>query len=244
MAINKSLNIGLKKAHKKGDWVGFDALKVGSVSDYGGSEEIRNKIIELMKIDGFKINQSINDDKLTKDLKFVKDYAKSEGDKSSKTNQNKNRADFHNQMLMFQSLTVIADLMAEELRLRDAVNTQISKAKEDGSLESWLLLKDLGRTNEQIKLIQDNLTKIQNDIKAKDALAQKTKSEKQAKLDSLNKQMAGAKTQKEKEAIASQISDLMGTVSEQTGMPKSYLYIGIGVAVVVGIWITLRAIRK
>ena len=241
MSINKRLNIGVKKAHKQGDWVGFDALQIDS--NYG-SEEIRNKIKELQKLDGFKINQSISDDKLTKDLKFVTDYAKSESDKASKTNQNYHRADFHNQILMSQALTGIADLMAKELQLRDAVNTQISKAKEDGSLESWMLLKNSGRTNEQIKTIDDNLTKVQNEVKAKEALAQKANSEKQAKLDSLNKQLAGATTQKEKEAIASQISELMGTVSTQTGMPKGTLYFGIGIAVVVGIWITIRAIRK
>ena len=96
---------------------------------------------------------------------------------------------------------------------------------------------------EQKKTIQDNIKRVEKVVKESEEAA-RVEAEKQAKLDALNKQFASAKTPEEAAAIQSQISALMGTVSTQTGLPKGALYIGIGVAVVVGIWITIRAIRK
>jgi hypothetical protein len=276
MSINKSLNIGVKRAHKQGDWLGFDAVEVipkslkDSVNngDYGKIAQAKiDKINDLLRTEGSKINESIDDAKLQDQINFITNYRDNERKKLEATT--KQKVDWvktafngfgltgkvyanltpreiqiaHEQEIQADALDVVLQAMLKEQKLRDAINTKIDVAKREDTLDSWNKIKDAWRSLEQKKVINENIQRVQAVVKASQEAA-KVEAAKQAKLDALNKQLAGATNQKEKEAIASQISDLMGTVSEQTGMPKGYLYIGIGVAVVVGIWITLRAIRK
>ena len=147
------------------------------------------------------------------------------------------------QFTMYNALNLIVDAMQKELKLRDAVNTQIQDAQRRDDLPSYEAIKNSWRTVAQKKTIEDAIKRVKDQIKASEEAA-KVEAAKQAKLDALNKKKASTTDINEKKQIDAQIAELMGTVSEQTGMPKGYLYMGIGIAVVVGIWITIRAIRK
>jgi hypothetical protein len=144
---------------------------------------------------------------------------------------------------MATALYIIANAIQKELKDRQNVDNLIASAQQTDTLESWNGLKNSWRSLYQKKLIEDSIARVNKAIKDAQELA-KAEAEKQAKLDELNKKLANSTDPAERQAIASQISSLMGSVSTQTGLPKGALYIGIGVAVVVGIWITLRAIRK
>ena len=57
MAINKALNIGVKKAYKQGDWIGFDAVEVYPKDT---AKPLSERIDKLLSLDGVKINESID----------------------------------------------------------------------------------------------------------------------------------------------------------------------------------------
>jgi hypothetical protein len=245
MAINKALNIGVKRAHKQGDWLGFDAVQVYPKDT---PKVLSEKIDKLLSSEGAKINESIDNDTMDDQINKLTVWRDSEKAKAEATNRSKvnNRVKWDNydeQMRQYAALDLIVNAMKKERKLRDAVDAQIASAKSIDTLEEWNKIKNIWRSTEQKKTILDNIRRVEAAIKASEEAA-KVEAAKQAKLDALNKQFAGAKTKEEAAAIQSQISELMGTVSTQTGLPKGALYIGIGVAVVVGIWITLRAIRK
>jgi len=258
MAINKSLNIGLKRAHKQEDWIGFDAVQVVPTPlvltekcyvDAYDVERIPKKAKELSAIKGFVIDEFIDDDTLSDQIKNVTNYANSEKTKYDNTSKSKYKYRLVNanaagdQFTMYNALNLILNAMLKEQKLRDAVNIQIQDAQRNDSLASWEALKNSWRTIAQKKTIEDAIKRVKDQIKASEQAA-KIEAEKQAKLDALNKKKASTTDINERKAIDNQISELMGTVSEQTGMPKGSLYFGIGIAVVVGIWITIRAIRK
>jgi hypothetical protein len=246
MAINKALNIGVKRAHKQGDWLGFDAVEVYPKTT---DKPLSEKIDKLLLLEGAKINESIDnntmDDQINK-LTIWRDSekAKFEATKSGKNAGRQSQIDAYNdQVLQYNALNMIVNAMKKERKLRDAVDAQIASAQTIDTLDEWNKIKNIWRSTEQKKTILDNIRRVEAAIKASEEAA-KVEAAKQAKLNELNNKMATTTDPNEKKAIASQIAALMGNVSTQTGLPKGVLYIGIGVAVVVGIWITLRAIRK
>jgi hypothetical protein len=274
MAINKALNIGVKKAYKQGDWLGFTAVEVipktlkdrVNNTDWGKIHQAKiDKINDLLKTEGYKINENIDYAKLSEQIKFIINYRDSERKKYATTyNLNPSAVDWtksldfdkfitnvgnnqkqlaHEQLIQAEALNYVLQAMLKEQTLRDEVNSKIEVATREDTLEAWNKIKDAWRSIEQKTTIQDNIKRVEKVIKASEEAA-KSEAEKQAKIDKLNQQMANTTNVSEKKALAAQISELMGTVSTQTGMPKGALYIGIGVAVVVGIWITIRAIRK
>jgi hypothetical protein len=246
MGINKALNIGVKRAHKQGDWVGFDAVQVYPKDTEKGFSE---RIDKLLSTEGAKINASIDNDTMDDQITKLSVYRDSEKAKAEATKRGKNsnqpsqiRA-YDEQWIQYLALDLIVKAMQKERKLRDAVDAQIASAQSIDTLEEWNSIKNIWRSTEQKKTILDNIRRVEAAIKASEEAA-KVEAAKQEKLNELNKKLATSTDPAEKQAIASQISALMGNVSTQTGLPKGALYIGIGVAVVVGIWITLRAIRK
>jgi len=257
-----TINLGVKRAHKQGDWLGFDAVQVVP-NDFTVSQadvyynvdpkNLKNNIISrvegLMGIEGYKINEFIDEGALQDQITFITNYANSEKAKYENTKNSKlkyrspNANSANDQYILYRALTLIKDAMVKEQKLRDAVNIKITDAQRTDDLASWEALKNSWRTIAEKKTIEDAIKRVKDQIKASQD-AQKAEAEKQAKLDELNKKLASAKDPAERQVIASQISSLMGSVSTQTGLPKGALYIGIGIAVVVGIWITIRAIRK
>lgn len=246
MAINKSLNIGVKRAHKQGDWVGFDAVEVyPKTTDFA----LKERIDKLLLLEGAKINESIDNDTMDDQIKKLTIWRDSEKAKFEETSRGENsgrksqQESYFEQVTQYNALNFIVNAMKKERKLRDAVDAQIATAQTIDTLDEWNKIKNAWRSTDQKKKIADNIRRVEAAIKSSQEAA-KVEAAKQAKLDALNKKMANTTDPNEKKAIATEISSLLGTVSEQTGMPKSYLYIGIGVAVVVGIWITIRAIRK
>jgi hypothetical protein len=271
--INKLIGVSIKPSKsvkKNSDWLRFDAVEVipkklkDSVnsSDYGKIAQAKiDKINELLRTQGYKINESIDDDTLQEQITFVQNYRDSEARKLENTLKKKidwvksatilggnpftieyqglSNAQIqhaHEQEIMADSLNFVLEAMKKELSLRNDVNAKIDSAKKQNTAKFWDSLKNSWRTIEQKNIIEENI-KISKE-------AERIANEKQAKLDQLNKQLANAKTSKEKDAIAAQISNLLGSVSTQTGVPKGLIYVGIGMAVIVGVWITIRAIRK
>jgi hypothetical protein len=271
--INKLIGVSIKPSKsvkKNSDWLRFDAVEVipkklkDSVnsSDYGKIAQAKiDKINELLRTQGYKINESIDDDTLQEQITFVQNYRDSEARKLENTLKKKidwvksatilggnpftieyqglSNAQIqhaHEQEIMADSLNFVLEAMKKELSLRNDVNAKIDSAKKQNTAKFWDSLKNSWRTIEQKNIIEENI-KISKE-------AERIANEKQAKLDQLNKQLANAKTPKEKDAIAAQISSLLGSVSTQTGVPKGLIYVGIGMAVIVGVWITIRAIRK
>jgi hypothetical protein len=149
----------------------------------------------------------------------------------------------HDHEIREAALGYIVQAMLKEQKLRDEVNFKIDVAKREDTLEAWNKIKNDWRSIEQKTTINDNIKRVEKVLKESEEAA-KVEAAKQAKLNELNNKMATTTDPNEKKAIATQIGALMGSVSTETGMPKGALYIGIGVAVVVGIWITIRAIRK
>ena len=245
MGINKALNIGVKRAHKQGDWVGFDAVQVYPKTT---SKEISEKVDKLLSLEGAKINESIDNDTMDDQINKLTIWRDSEKAKADATNKSKvenavKRDNYNEQMRQYAALDLIVTAMKKERQLRDAVDAQIASAQTIDTLDEWNKIKNAWRSTDQKKNIADNIRRVEAAIKSSEEAA-KLEAAKQAKLDELNKKLATSTDPAEKQAIASQISALMGNVATQTGLPKGALYIGIGVAVVVGIWITLRAIRK
>lgn len=245
MGINKALNIGVKRAHKQGDWVGFDAVQVYPKTT---NKEISEKIDKLLSLEGAKINESIDNDTMDDQINKLTIWRDSEKSKADATDKSKvenavKRDNYNEQMRQYAALDLIVTAMKKERQLRDAVDAQIASAQTIDTLDEWNKIKNAWRSTDQKKKIADNIRRVEAAIKSSEEAA-KLEAAKQAKLDELNKKMATSTDPAEKQAIASQISALMGNVATQTGLPKGTLYIGIGIAVVVGIWITLRAIRK
>lgn len=245
MGINKALNIGVKRAHKQGDWVGFDAVQVYPKTT---NKEISEKIDKLLSLEGAKINESIDNDTMDDQINKLTIWRDSEKAKADATNKSKvenavKRDNYNEQMRQYAALDLIVTAMKKERQLRDAVDAQIASAQTIDTLDEWNKIKNAWRSTDQKKKIADNIRRVEAAIKSSEEAA-KLEAAKQAKLDELNKKLATSTDPAEKQAIASQISALMGNVATQTGLPKGTLYIGIGIAVVVGIWITLRAIRK
>jgi len=246
MAINKSLNLGLKRAHKQGDWVGFDAVEVYPKNTDKGLIE---RIDKLLLLEGAKINESIDNDTMNDQINKLTIWRDSEKAKFEATSRGKDagrqsqKDSYYEQVAQYNALNFIVNAMKKELKLRDLVDSQIASAQTIDTLDEWNKIKNAWRSTEQKKNITDNIRRVEAAIKSSQEAA-KLEAAKQAKLDELNKKLATSTDPAEKQAIASQISALMGNVATQTGLPKGALYIGIGVAVVVGIWITLRAIRK
>jgi len=257
MAINKSLQIGVKRAHKQGDWLGVDGtytFTTSNLQEFGDSaklfeKEIMAKVKTLNTTEGFKINETLDDNALKDQLTFITNYAKDEEKKAKNTRSGSNwdkptqRNAYKEQLQMATALYIIANAIQKELKDRQNVDNLIASAQQTDTLESWNGLKNSWRSLYQKKLIEDSIARVNKAIKDAQELA-KAEAEKQAKLDELNKKLATSTDAAEKQAIASQISALMGNVSTQTGLPKGALYIGVGVAVMLGIWITIRAIRK
>jgi hypothetical protein len=246
MAINKALNIGVKRAHKQGDWLGFDAVEVyPKTTDKALSE----RIDKLLLLEGAKINESINNDTMDDQINKLTIWRDGEKAKFEATKAGKNAgkpsqvANYNEQVAQYNALNMIVNAMKKERKLRDAVDAQIASAQTIDTLEEWNKIKNIWRSTEQKKTILDNIRRVEAAIKASEEAA-KVEAAKQAKLNELNNKLATSTDPNEKKAIAAQIGALMGSVSTETGLPKGALYIGIGVAVVVGIWITLRAIRK
>lgn len=265
MAINKSLNIGVKRAHKQGDWLGFDAVEVipKELKDVANSTTNKvlfgvpvnqiakskiDKIEKLLATEGAKINESIDNDTMDDQIAKLSVWRDSEKAKADNTKKAKpfnatQVANYNEQNSQYEALDLIVNAMKKERKLRDAVDAQIASAKSIDTLEEWNKIKNIWRSTEQKKTILDNIRRVEAAVKSSEEAA-KVEAAKQAKLNELNNKMATTTDPNEKKAIAAQISALMGSVSTETGLPKGALYIGIGVAVVVGIWITLRAIRK
>ena len=246
MAINKSLNLGLKRAHKQGDWLGFDAVEVYPKNTDKGLIE---RIDKLLLLEGAKINESIDNDTMNDQINKLTIWRDSEKAKFEATSRGKDagrqsqKDSYYEQVAQYNALNFIVNAMKKELKLRDLVDSQIASAQTIDTLDEWNKIKNAWRSTEQKKNITDNIRRVEAAIKSSQEAA-KLEAAKQAKLDELNKKLATSTDPAEKQAIASQISALMGNVATQTGLPKGALYIGIGVAVVVGIWITFRAIRK
>jgi hypothetical protein len=265
MAINKSLNIGVTRAYKQGDWVGFTAVEVitkelrnnADISGWGKAGKIIEEINKLLRTEGYKINESIDDTSLSDQIRNTtnkrdEDYkrmtefytphkSKFTGRTWPVTGDTLRYA--REKEVSSAALDYVVQAMLKEQKLRDEVNFKIDVAKKEDTLDSWNKIKDDWRTLEQKKTIKDNIKRVESVAKTSEE-ATKAEAEKQAKLDKLNQQIANTTDVNEKKAIAAQISEVMGTVSEQTGMPKSYLYIGVGVAVIVGVWIIIKAIKK
>ena len=246
MAINKALNIGVKRAHKQGDWLGFDAVEVyPKTTDKALSE----RIDKLLLLEGAKINESINNDTMDDQINKLTIWRDGEKAKFEATKAGKNAgkpsqvANYNEQVAQYNALNMIVNAMKKERKLRDAVDAQIASAQTIDTLDEWNKIKNIWRSTVQKKTILDNIRRVEAAIKASEEAA-KVEAAKQAKLNELNNKLATSTDPNEKKAIAAQIGALMGSVSTETGLPKGALYIGIGVAVVVGIWITLRAIRK
>jgi len=268
MAINKNLNIGVKRMHKQNDWLGFDAVEVipkslkDSVNngDYGKIAQAKiDTINNLLKTDGSKIDETIDNDKLKKqinDLSALRDNEKSklEATKKGKYANNPNQIKFaHEQEIQADSLDFVIQGMLKEQKLRDAVEIKISTAQNDDTLKLWNELKNLGRTIEQKKIINDSIQRVteemkksETDAKAQaqaDAEAKKAQEETQRKINELKDKASKTTDPKERELLLKQASELMGGVAEQTGLPKGFLYLGIGVAIVVGIYVVRRAFK-
>ena len=246
MGINKALNIGVKRAHKQGDWVGFDAVQVYPKDT---AKPLSERIDKLLSLDGVKINESIDNDTLDDQIIKLTIWRDSEKAKYEATSRGKDagrksqKDSYYEQVAQYNALNFIVNAMKKERKLRDEIDTQIASAQTIDTLDEWNKIKNAWRSTDQKKKIADNIRRVEAAIKSSEEAA-KLEAAKQAKLDELNKKMATSTDPAEKQAIASQISALMGNVATQTGLPKGALYIGIGIAVVVGIWITLRAIRK
>jgi len=246
MAINKALNIGVKKAYKQGDWIGFDAVEVYPKTT---DKPLIERIDKLLSLEGVKINESIDNDTMDDQITKLTIWRDSEKAKFEATGRGKDagrksqKDSYYEQVAQYNALTYIVNAMKKERKLRDEIDTQIASAQTIDTLEEWNKIKNAWRSTDQKKKIADNIRRVEAAIKESEAAA-KLEAAKQAKLDELNKKLATSTDTAEKQAIASQISALMGNVATQTGLPKGALYIGIGIAVVVGIWITLRAIRK
>lgn len=265
MAINKSLNIGVTRAYKQGDWLGFTAVEVitkelrnnADISGWGKAGKIIEEINKLLRTEGYKINESIDDTTLSDQIRnttnqrdenykkmteiYTPKKSKYLGIKYDLSPSQIERGRFFE--VKSAALDYVVQAMLKEQKLRDEVNFKIDVAKKEDTLDSWNKIKDDWRTLEQKKTIKDNIKRVESVVKTSEE-ATKAEAEKQAKLDKLNQQIANTTDVNEKKAIAAQISEVMGTVSEQTGMPKSYLYIGVGVAVIVGVWIIIKAIKK
>ena len=194
MAINKSLSIGVKRAHKQGDWVGFDAVQVipkelqdkVNNTDLGKIAKAKiDKINDLLKTEGYKINESIDDDKLQDQINFITNYRDNEIKKLEATTKQK-IDDFktafnlfgltgkvyskltpreiqlaHEQEIQADALNVVLQAMLKEQKLRDVINTKIDSAKREDTLEAWNNIKDSWRSIEQKTTINDNIKRVE-----------------------------------------------------------------------------------
>jgi len=237
--------------------------------------EVRKRVMlnvdNLKNSQGYKINESIDDETLANQLEEVLTYAGSEINKAKQTRSNlvndygkwssskkyedalttelkawlENRIsngqwkDMFNQYQTANALLIIANAMKKELELRQKVGDKIISALKEGDLTLIKSLEKEYRTIEQKKEIKDAILTIEAQERRKEEERLKQK-----KIDELNSKLASAKSTEERQAIASQISGLTGSVAKQFGIPKGLIYVGVGIAVVVGIWITIRAIRK
>lgn len=220
-------------------------------------KKVMEKVKSLKSKEGYRINESIDDDTLSDQINSVQIEANTIGENALKyanvvppigrdktinnafTSYVKNgKSDFaplnpfFDAYLLANALHVTAESMRKEIELRQNIGEKIDMAIKTGDLQTMKEYEKLWRTNDQKQ-------KLMTAISGAQVLA-----DKQKKIDELNSQLANAKTAKEKDAIANQISSLMGSVSTQTGVPKGLIYVGIGMAVIVGVWITIRAIRK
>ena len=228
-------------------------------------KRVMAKVDELKNSQGFKINESIDDETLESQMNEVQSYANNEGNKALQTKSrlqkdygksfgsaltselngwlksgaNGQWKDLFNQYQMANALAIISTSMRKEIALRGKINDKIIAAVKEGDLALIKNLEKEYRTIEQKKEIKDAILSIEAQEKRKEEERLKQK-----KLDDLNNKLANAKSSEERQAIASQISSLTGSVATQFGVPKGLIYVGIGMAVIVGVWITIRAIRK
>jgi hypothetical protein len=235
-------------------------------SDIEMQKRVMLYVDNIKNSQGYKINESIDDETLANQLEEVLAYAGGEINKAKKTRSNlgndygkkyeealtkelkawlENRIsngqwkDMFNQYQTANALLIIANSMKKELELRQKVGDKIVSALKEGDLTLIKSLEKEYRTVEQKKEIKDAILTIEAQERRKEEERLKQK-----KIDELNSKLANAKSTEERQAIASQISGLTGSVAKQFGIPKGLIYVGVGIAIVVGIWITIRAIRK
>jgi len=162
--------------------------------------------------------------------------------------------DMFNQLQQTLAWGVLENSLNKEIADRIKVDNRIADAQRRNTLSSYNSVKNDWRSLEQKKIIEDSIKALEEqtkkDIATKqaeaDAKAQQTKAQqdKQKQLDELNAKIANTSDPKEKQKLIDQASALVGGVSTSIGIPKGAMYIGIGIAVMVGIWITIKAIRK
>lgn len=220
-------------------------------------KKVMDKVKSLKSKEGYRINENIDDDTLTDQTNQVQKEANDFGASALKfysaipsinrdltiqkglgqylTNGKSDMIVLNplfESYLMANALHVTAQSMRKEIQLRQEIGEKIDNAIQSGDLETMKSYQKEWRTNDQKQ-------KLNNAI----ATAQ-VAYDKQKKIDELNNKLASAKTDEERKAIANQISDLTGSVAKQFGIPKGLIYFGVGIAVVVGIWVTIRAIRS
>lgn len=162
--------------------------------------------------------------------------------------------DMFNQLQASLAWGVLENSLNKEIADRTKIDNRIADAQRRNTTSSWNSVKNDWRSLEQKKIIDDSIKALEEqtkkDIATKqaeaEAKAQQTKAQqdKQKQLDELNAKIANTADPKEKQKLIDQASALVGGVSSSTGIPKGAMYIGIGVAVMVGLWITIKAIRK
>lgn len=248
----------------------YSKPNIENLTNLDGNIEMQKKVMlyvdNIKNSQGYKINESIDDETLANQLEEVLSYAGSEISKAKKTRSNLGNdygkkyeeafntelkawlesrisngqwRDMFNQYQTANALLIIANSMKKELELRQKVSDKIVSALKEGDLTLIKSLEKEYRTIEQKKEIKDAILTIEAQERRKEEERLKQK-----KIDELNSKLANAKSSEERQAIASQISGLTGSVAKQFGVPKGLIYVGVGIAVVVGIWITIRAIRK
>jgi hypothetical protein len=247
----------------------YSNINLSGLEDIDKNGDFQKRVMamvdELKNSKGYKINESIDDDTLDSQMNEVQSYANNEGNKALQTKSrlqkdygkqfgsalkselngwlksgaNGQWNDLFNQYQLANALSIIAVSMKKELDLRQKISDRINSAIKEGDLTLIKSLENEYRTIEQKKQIKDAILFAEAQEKKKEEERLK-----QQKLDELNSKLANAKTAEERQAIASQISNLTGSVASQFGIPKGMIYFGIGIAVVVGVWITIRAIRK
>jgi len=162
--------------------------------------------------------------------------------------------DMFNQIQASLAWGVLENSLNKEIADRTKIDNRIADAQRRNNMSSYNAVKNDWRSLEQKKIIEDSIKALdeqtKKDIATKQAEAQakaqqtKAQQEKQKQLDELNAKIANTADPKEKQKLIDQASSLVGGVATSTGIPKGAMYIGIGIAVMVGVWITIKAIRK
>jgi hypothetical protein len=134
---------------------------------------------------------------------------------------------------------IIAQLMTEELILRQKFQKKIEANLTSTNMNLLESLKKEARSPEQVNEIQSRIDALKEEEARKKAVADAEKKLAEAKTEEEKKQ-----AQAELDTLINQGSKAVGAIAKTTGISKGALYIGIGVAVVIAGVLIYRGIRK